>query len=117
MSQNRKKNLRAGKPSPRKAPWPLYALGALAILALAVLAAAVALSGGSTEGDRQAGAPSTRNAAEASGVPRLSVDRESIDLGDVKLGTYVEAAFVLTNGGDQPLRLAQPPYIEVVEGC
>jgi Lon protease-like protein len=54
---------------------------------------------------------------EVTGQPRLRVDREVVDLGEIRLGTTVEAAFVLTNVGDQPLRLTQAPYIEVVEGC
>jgi hypothetical protein len=58
-----------------------------------------------------------RAAIEVTGQPRLKVDREAIDFGDVRLGQTVEAAFVLTNVGDQPLHLAQAPYVEVVEGC
>jgi hypothetical protein len=56
-------------------------------------------------------------AIEVKGSPRLKVDRESLDLGDVQLGQTVEARFRLTNVGDQPLRFAEAPYIEVVEGC
>jgi Lon protease-like protein len=58
-----------------------------------------------------------RAAIEVSGQPRLRVDRELIDLGDVRLGQAVEVAFVLTNVGDQPLRVTDAPYAEVVEGC
>ena len=29
----------------------------------------------------------------------------------------VEVSFEITNTGDQPLRLSEPPYVEVVEGC
>jgi len=54
---------------------------------------------------------------EVTGQARLKVDRESIDLGDIRLGQTVETAFVLTNVGDQPLRVTQAPYVEVVEGC
>lgn len=54
---------------------------------------------------------------EVSGQPRLKVDQDVIDLGDVRLGETVEASFILANVGDQPLTLAQAPYIEVVEGC
>jgi len=56
-------------------------------------------------------------AVEVTGQPRLKVDRETVDLGDVPLGRTVEAAFDLTNVGDQPLRLTRPPTIEVIEGC
>jgi len=56
-------------------------------------------------------------AIEVTGQPRLKVDQEVVDLGEIKLGRTVEAAFVLTNVGDQPLRVTEPPYAEVVEGC
>jgi hypothetical protein len=49
--------------------------------------------------------------------PRLSVDQEVIDFGQVKMGQPVSAEFTLTNTGDSDLRLTKEPYIEVVEGC
>lgn len=54
---------------------------------------------------------------EVTGRPSLKVDQEQVDLGDVHLGRTVRASFVLTNVGDQPLRLTRSPYTEVVEGC
>ncbi len=54
---------------------------------------------------------------EVTGQPRLKVDRELIDLGNIQLGRTVDASFVLTNVGDQPLQIAEAPFIEVVEGC
>lgn len=56
-------------------------------------------------------------ALEVTGRPSLKVDQTTVDLGDQKLGNTVRAAFELTNVGDQPLRFAETPYIEVVEGC
>jgi len=82
--------------------WPALGLGSLL-----VLLAAVSLLGGGRGGA----------AIEVTGQPRLKVDNDAIDFGDVRLGRTVEATFVLTNVGDQPLRLTQAPYIEVVEGC
>jgi hypothetical protein len=58
-----------------------------------------------------------RVAIEVSGQPKLNVDTDLVDLGDIRLGKTVEAAFVLSNVGDQPLRLTAMPYVEVVEGC
>ena len=52
-----------------------------------------------------------------SGAPSLSVDREQVDLGDVKLGRTVEVSFHVSNAGDQALRFLEKPYVEVVEGC
>jgi len=54
---------------------------------------------------------------EVQGTPSLKVDRERLDFGEVKLGTWVEAAFTLTNVGDKPLRFTDEPYIEVAAGC
>lgn len=54
---------------------------------------------------------------EVFGSPKLVVDNEEIDLGDVPLGKTVEVSFKLTNAGDQPLRFAESPWIELVAGC
>ena len=63
------------------------------------------------------GAGGLSAAVEVKGSPRLKVDQDKIDMGELKLGQTVEAKFRLTNVGDQPLRFAEKPYIEVVEGC
>ena len=54
---------------------------------------------------------------EVSGSPSLKVDKEKVDLGQVKLGESVQVAFELTNVGNQTLRLSKPPTVEVKEGC
>ncbi len=54
---------------------------------------------------------------EVSGSPSLKVDKERVDLGEVKLGRTVEVSFELTNVGDQTLRFSEQPFIEVKEGC
>jgi hypothetical protein len=62
--------------------------------------------------------PSQPKAAiEVSGTPSLKVDREKVDLGNVKLGQTVDVKFTIMNVGDQTLRLSKAPYIEVLEGC
>lgn len=81
----------------------LFGLGGLALLILA----AFTLWGGSKP----------KTAIDGSGAPSLKVDKESVDLGDVRLGQTVEVSFLLSNAGDQPLRFNEPPYIEVKEGC
>jgi hypothetical protein len=78
----------------------------LVLLGVAVIAAALVFAS-------QAG--SQENAGVVG--PRLSVDQEVIDFGQVKMGQPVSAAFKLTNTGDADLRLTKEPYIEVVEGC
>jgi len=54
---------------------------------------------------------------EVSGQPSLKVDQELIDYGDVKLNTNLTFALQLTNVGDQPLKISEDPYVEVLEGC
>lgn len=54
---------------------------------------------------------------EVKGAPALKIDKEKVDLGDVKLGQTVTVLFDVTNVGDQPLRFQEAPYVEVIEGC
>lgn len=82
----------------------LLGLGGLAFLVLAVLA----LRGGNSD---------SKATIEVNGAPSVKVDKEQVDLGDVKLGRTVEVTFKITNVGDQTLRFNEQPYIEVVEGC
>ncbi len=50
-------------------------------------------------------------------TPRLAVDREAIDLGTQPLGREVSAVFRVKDAGNQPLRIADRPTVELVEGC
>ena len=61
--------------------------------------------------------PKPKAEIEVTGAPSLKVDQEKIEMGDIKLGRTVSASFTLTNVGDQPLRITENPYIEVIEGC
>ena len=61
--------------------------------------------------------PSPKAAIEVTGAPSLKVDKDKLDLGDVKLNQPVEVSFQITNVGDQTLRFTEAPYVEVVEGC
>lgn len=83
--------------------------GAVAVALLGFLVWSLATSGTNT------GTPGVT--PEATGGPKLKADHEVVDLGDIKLGNTTQAAFVLSNAGDQPLQIAEAPYIEVVEGC
>jgi Protein of unknown function (DUF1573) len=56
-------------------------------------------------------------AATEAGTPRLVVEKERVDLGDITLGKTVQVKIGLTNAGQQTLRITEPPYVEVVEGC
>jgi hypothetical protein len=102
------KHRKATAPARAKAgfqPWQIVA-GVVALVAV-VAVAAFMLSGASQP----------KVEVTVKGAPSLSVDRNKIDFGDVKLGQTVQASFVVANVGDKPLRFSEPPYIEVVEGC
>ena len=55
-------------------------------------------------------------APEVTGAPALRASPEVTDLGNVQLGRQVQVDIRLANVGDQPLRFAEEPWIEVVEG-
>ena len=51
------------------------------------------------------------------GGPRLLVDRQEIDFGQVRFDKFVQARFRLKNVGDRALQIATGPRVEAVEGC
>ena len=55
--------------------------------------------------------------AQASGQPKLAVDRQQIDFGRVPLDAPVKAVFNLSNVGDRPLQILSQPVVEVKQGC
>lgn len=59
----------------------------------------------------------SKGSIEVNGAPRLKVEKDLIDHGDIKLGNQVQDTVRVTNVGDQPLRFAQAPFLEVKEGC
>lgn len=99
---------RPHKRRPKKTSPSFLLMAAIVGGGLLLFLAALSVLGGS--GGRKA-------AIEVTGQPRLKVDQEVVDLGEIQLGQTVEVAFVLTNVGDQPLRVTDPPYAEVVDGC
>ncbi len=93
------------KPKPKKSLFPLWL--ALIGLGLIIVSGWVILSS----------RPQVKASIEVKGAPRLKVDQDTINRGDVKLGTPVRDDIRVTNIGDQPLRFTAAPYIEVLEGC
>ena len=89
----------------RTFPWPLAAFGGVLLIVAAVLFA------------RNSSQPSAEPVQAGSGPGRIAVDQSKIDYGYVKLGTNKTFRFKVTNTGGGPLRFADQPYIEVVEGC
>jgi hypothetical protein len=56
-------------------------------------------------------------AASDGGAPKLVVDQEKIDFGDVPMNKTVTATFKIKNEGTGTLVFSAAPYIEVKEGC
>jgi MYXO-CTERM domain-containing protein len=61
--------------------------------------------------------PSAPFQPQVTGAPGIQVDKEKVDLGQVKLGVNTKVSFKVTNVGDQSLRFTEAPYIELKEGC
>jgi hypothetical protein len=55
--------------------------------------------------------------SDGGGTPKLVVDQETIDYGDVKFNVEKTFAIKVTNTGDGILRFKEKPYIQVLEGC
>ena len=90
-------------PAPRRSPWLWIAAGAAVVL----------IAGGVVILSAQASPASPAVA----GVPRLAVDRTTVDEGYVKFGTPVHETFRLSNVGNQPLQILGKPQVELVQGC
>ena len=54
---------------------------------------------------------------DGGGTPKMVVDQEKIDYGDVHFGVNKTFAIKVTNTGDGVLRFKEKPYIQILEGC
>jgi len=52
-----------------------------------------------------------------SGPPKIAVDPQKIDYGDVRFGTNKTFDIEVTNIGGAVLRFSREPYLEVLAGC
>jgi hypothetical protein len=105
---SRGKNNKYAKRKQLQSRWPLLAIIS-GVLLLVV--------GGIYAVTRPRQLPQTNAPIDVSGAPNLKVDRVEVNLGEVKLGKWVDVSFQLTNRGDTALRFTKAPYIEVKEGC
>ncbi len=87
----------------------------LAIGGLLLIAGAILISRPS--GNASGGGTATLAPIMVQGQASIQVDQQEINFGDVKLNVQKTFTITVTNIGDKPLRFAQVPYIEVVEGC
>jgi hypothetical protein len=94
----------------KRTPW-LLIIGAGALL-LALAGALLLLRPAPP-----AGAGGAMAAPAAGSGPRLAVDQEKLDLGDVSFEQPVVATFHLTNTGDAPLQIVGEPVVAVISGC
>ncbi len=78
--------------------WVLLALGGVLIFAAIFLFA-------------------NQNGGDGGGTPKITVDQQKVDYGDVKFGVNKTFAIKVTNTGDGTLRFSEEPYIQILEGC
>ena len=90
-----------------KSPWPFVVMGVGAVLIIVV--GFLAWNGSNAK--KPSATP------QATGSPKLNVDRDSIDFGKVPLDIPVKAEFKLKNVGGQPLAIKGEPRVELVKGC
>lgn len=100
--KSRRKNT---QPAPRRFPWLWPAVGGALLIVISLVVWGVSSS------TRPAATP------QATGAPRLAVDRTTVDEGYVKFNVPVRTTFRLSNVGDQPLQILGDPKVELVEGC
>lgn len=105
MGRKRAGSMKGKRPRPRRRRWLLPGIVSTSLL--------VGLTAWLLWPDRSPLADAPRY----QGGPRLVVDRKEIDFGQVRFEKLVLARFRLKNAGDEPLRVATGPRVEVVEGC
>jgi hypothetical protein len=98
--QQQKKPQQNKQQGKKKFPWPMVVLGGLLLIAAAFYLA---------------NRPGTGK--HGSGPPKIAVDQQKIDYGDVRYGTDKSFDIKVTNIGGAVLRFNQEPYIEVLAGC
>jgi hypothetical protein len=101
---NRSKRSTNQPAPPERTPWLLY----VGVAALVLIIVGVMLL---WRQPARTGGP-----AQASG-PRLAVDQEKIDFGQVPVEKMVKATFQVKNIGDAPLQILNQPQVRVVQGC
>lgn len=101
-----KKNIKQPNGHKPKKSFPIWGI---IILVGMVLAASLPLLGSIR---------SSKVAIEVTGAPKIKVDQDYFDYGDVKNGgTPIRTLIQVSNAGDQTLNFTEAPYIELLDGC
>jgi hypothetical protein len=106
---NRSKRRRS--PPPRRGLPVAWLLGGAGLLA--IMAAVILLTRPGSNGQT----PAAEAGDQAGAGPRLALDREEIDFGQVPVDQMVQAEFTISNNGDQALQILEQPVVQVKEGC
>lgn len=91
-------------------------VGGVALGLLLAVAAVALLSRDREDADDVAGGAAAWETTTFTDGPRLAVDQQEVDHGEVAYNHPVEATFRLKNVGDQPLDLGKPE-VEILDGC
>lgn len=100
MGKKQKKQQQNKQQSKKRFPWPMVVLGGALVIAASFFFA-----------------NRTNIGKHGSGPPKIAVDQQKIDYGDVRYGTNKSFDIKVTNIGGAALRFHQEPYIEVLAGC
>jgi hypothetical protein len=108
MAHRNKHFLKSGKSNTTSFVWVLAVVGIIGLIAIIVLvvsnlSAAIGVA--------------PKYQAKVKGAPRLAVEQDVIDHGDLRLGSTIETTFVVKNVGDKELDILGEPIVEVAEGC
>lgn len=119
MSKHSKRRSTSPKSQPRQARRPTWLAAAVLTLAGVALVSVLIWLTQRNAGETVQTTPAQIAPSDSTALsgPRISVDQDRFDYGDVKLNTTIETAVRVQNIGNQMLALEQNPVVELIEGC
>ncbi len=119
MSKRSKRHSTSPQPQPNQTRRPIWLAATLLALAGIALISMLAWLVQRNAANVTQSAPTQAAASDGAVAdgPRISVDQDRFDYGDVKLNTTIETSVHVRNIGDQVLALDQNPVVELIEGC
>ena len=110
---NKKSHRRRNKSANNNVTWIWAAIAAGVVL---VVAAIALFARGNDNGGEKTFDPNFQ--PTVTGAPAVAVlPQDTIDYGNVKLGSTINTVFKVRNMGDQPLVVLGEPQVELVQGC